>query len=143
VLPWSTRQSGELTSVYAVHVWRTLAFTIAICACTFGAMPATVRAAERTSADPLLTDAVVKNHALQARCNGCILNVRWIGATYPRMTVDGAKWMRTDKAARVALARAALAAASNVYLGEWAAADIYQRIFVVDARGAALLSFQP
>ena len=125
-----------------MRIVRTLVIVAALVAggSLLGAVPA--RAAERGTIDPQLTNAIVADRALQAHCGGCIRKVEWLGASYPRLTVDAAAWRRAGKADRTALARGALAAASRVYLQEWAAGDIYQRVFVIDRSGAELMTFQ-
>ena len=78
-----------------------------------------------------------------ARLDGCacLLAARWLNESYPRVVVDERRWRRLGPAARTLFARRALAVARNVYLTEFAAVDQYERIFIVDRHGEALLQY--
>lgn len=87
---------------------------------------------------PLL--AALRTDALVRACT-CVVAAAWVNESYPRVTIDEARWRRIPPAERTHLAKRALAIAERVYLMEFAAVDQYERVFLVDRRGKALLAF--
>jgi hypothetical protein len=91
--------------------------------------------------DPALLTALSGDPQLHS-C-GCILAAAWLDESYPRVTVDAARWRKLGVAARARLSARALKIAEATYLTESAATDQYEQIFIVDRRGKVLSTYQP
>ena len=113
---------------------------IALAAATFVA-PSLGAAAAQIRGDPQLLAALRAEGRLQA-CR-CLVSAAWIDESYPRITVDAARWNELDGTARKQFAARALEIAEATYLAENAAADQYEQIFIVNRRGKVVFSFHP
>lgn len=98
-------------------------------------------ATNRIERDPPLLAALRADPDLR-RC-ACIVDAVWIDLSYPRITVERARWRKLSPLERRRSSARALAIAEAVFLREFAAVDQYEEIFFVDRRGRRLDRYAP